>query len=98
MSQVFKSYSNIFSPINSKSKENDNNARTEDTETISISQHYGWFYTIYQLSETNILSISGDKAITDVNLFLALNYLSLKQELNEQERQKLAQQQRQRIL
>ena len=53
---------------------------------------------MYNLSETNILSITGDKAITDCNFIFVLNYLSLRTELAEQERQKLKQQRRTRIL
>jgi len=54
--------------------------------------------TLYNLSETNILSITGDKALTELNFIFVLNYLSLQHELNEEEKRRIAQQTRTKIL
>ena len=48
----------------------------------SFSQHWGWWGTIYSLSKSNILQITGDRSITDVNLMTALNYLEIDKDYN----------------
>ena len=64
----------------------------EEEEQTSISQHYGWLATLYELADTSILSITGDKAITDVNIVFVFNYLSLKNELDKEKQKRIKQQ------
>jgi hypothetical protein len=65
----------------------------------SFGEHWGWFATLYQLAETNALSITGDNSITDLNLLFALNYLEIQKDYNgeiEKEKTKQLQQSRAR--
>ena len=48
----------------------------------SFSHHWGWWGTIYQLSKSGILQITGDKSITDVNFLTAMNYLEIDKDYN----------------
>jgi hypothetical protein len=60
---------------------------SEESESGGFNSHWGWFATIYALSKTNILSITGDKSITELNLGFVLNYLAIEKDYNEIERQ-----------
>ena len=65
----------------------------------SFGEHWGWFGTLYSLSKTDALSITGDKCITDLNLLFALNYLEIDKDYNneiEKEKNKQIQQARSR--
>lgn len=46
--------------------------------------------TLHNLSETNILSITGDKALIDLNAIHCFNYLSMRSEMVEEERMRMA--------
>ncbi len=59
----------------------------EKGNTGSFDQHWGWFATLYQLSKTGILDISGGKSITELNINFVLNYLSIDKDYKELERQ-----------
>ena len=54
--------------------------------------------TLHNLSETPILSITGDKAITDLNVIHCFNYLSMRTEMVEEERLKQMSNKKTRIL
>ena len=56
----------------------------EPTSGKSFSEHWGWWGTIYNLSKSNILSISGERAITDLNLMMVLNYLEIDKDYNKE--------------
>ena len=92
--KTYGSFGNLFQPT----RQGDDRGTEPDTDKQSISAHYGWFLTLYNLSETNILSITGDKAITDLNFLFTLNFLSLQDELNTEEAKQIAQSKGQRIL
>ena len=65
----------------------------------TFSEHWGWFGTLYQLSKTSILEITGDKRITDINFIFALNFLEIDKDYNneiEKEQKKQIQQARSR--
>jgi len=95
-SEVLRKYHNIFSPVGNR--EGDDNDQQQGNKGVTLQDHYGWFLTLYNLSETNILSITGDKALTELNFIFVLNYLSLQHELNEEEKRRIAQQTRTKIL
>jgi hypothetical protein len=57
----------------------------EDTDRGSVAQHYGWWWTLYHLSKTNILSITGDEALTDINFITVLNYLQIEKDSKDEE-------------
>lgn len=59
----------------------------EKGNTGSFDQHWGWFATLYQLSKTGILDISGGRSITELNINFVLNYLSIDKDYKELERQ-----------
>lgn len=48
----------------------------------TFNQHWGWFATIYQLSKTSILTISGGKSITELNFIFVLNFLAIDKDWN----------------
>ena len=60
-----------------------------------FNKHWGWFSTIYHLSQTSILSITGDDSIPQLNFVFVLNYLAYEQDKNNREEQKRKQQERQ---
>ena len=67
----------------------------EGTEqTNGYNEHWGWFATIYHLSTTSILSITGQKSITDLNFIFVLNFLAFEQDKNQREDQARKQQER----
>lgn len=71
----------------------DDEGGDEEQNEISIGQHYGWLFTLYELAETPILHITGDKSITDINVIFVFNYLSLRQELEREKQKKMKQEQ-----
>ena len=63
----------------------------------SFGEHWGWFGSLYNLSKSNILSITGDKAITDLNLLFCLTFLEIQKDYDEEiekSRKRALQQQR----
>ena len=58
----------------------------EGTAGDSFSRHWGWWGTLYTLSKSNRLAITGDKAIVDVNFLTAINYLEIDKDFNEEVR------------
>ena len=54
---------------------------------IAFTSHWGWWATIFNLSESGILSITGDKSITDVNFITVLNYLEIQKDIDIRQRQ-----------
>ena len=77
--QLLSKYSSLFTP-QQKTEEGDD----EQSEGASFSEHWGWFATIYHLSKTSILNITGDKSITDLNFVFALNYLAIDSDYNKE--------------
>ena len=59
----------------------------QEQDEVSISKHYGWLLTLYELSETSILSITGDKSILDLNIVFIFNFLSMKNEIDRKKAQ-----------
>jgi len=55
-------------------------------ETVSktFNQHWGWFATIYQLSKSDILKVTGDTSITKLNFIFCLNYLGIESDWNQE--------------
>ena len=78
--------SQIYSPQapRDSDKGTDENPTEEKT---TIAEHYGWLYTLYSLDETNILSITGDKCLTDLNVIFVFNYMSLQHEIVQEKNQ-----------
>ena len=73
--------------------DDDDKEDIEEQDETTINQHYGWLVTLYELAETSILSITGDKSITDINIVFAFNYLSLKNEIDKDKIRKIKQEQ-----
>jgi len=65
-----------------KPQSQEGDGEDQDSEQSRFSSHWGWFATIHHLSKTSILSITGDKAITDLNFIFVLNYLAFEQDQN----------------
>ena len=70
----------------------DTDKEAESTDVGSFDKHWGWFATIYNLSETGILSITGERSITELNINFVLNYLAIQKDYNELERQAMKRQ------
>lgn len=70
----------------------DTDRETESTDVGSFDKHWGWFATIYNLAETGILSITGERSITELNISFVLNYLAIQKDYNELERQAMKRQ------
>ena len=87
--QLLSKYSSLFTPQQEREEGDD-----EQDQGTSFSEHWGWFATIYHLSKSSILNITGDKAITDLNLTFVLNYLAIDKDYNAEmvKAQKAAQQ------
>ena len=71
-----------------------------DRTTKTFSEYWGWFSTIYQLSKTNILKITGDKSVTEVNFIFTLNYLGIDKDWNNEliaEQKRAEQEARQKV-
>ena len=64
-------------------------------QTNGFSKHWGWFATVHYLSTTSILSITGQKAITELNLIFVFNFLAYEQDKNNRDEQIRKQQERQ---
>ena len=56
-------------------------------------QHYGWLFTLKELSETSILSVTGDKSLTDLNVIFVFNFMSLLVEIRKEKEQQQRQSQ-----
>jgi hypothetical protein len=78
--RILKRYAALFESPDDGDIENG-----EDGDEKSYAQHWGWFSTIYGLSKTNILSITGDNCITDLNFIFTLNYLSIDKDYKQEE-------------
>jgi hypothetical protein len=74
---ILSKYKSIFKPQVEGGEGSD-----EESEQSRFNTHWGWFATICNLAETPILSITGDKAITDLNFPFVLNYLAYQQDKN----------------
>ena len=59
----------------------------EDGDTGSYDSHWGWFATLYSLSKTSILNITGETSVTKLNINFVLNYLAIDKDNKELERQ-----------
>jgi hypothetical protein len=64
-----------------------------DFEQNTFSEHWGWFSTLYHLSKSSILTITGDKNITDLNLIFVFNYLAFEHDKNLEEQKAIKAQQ-----
>ena len=69
---LFAKYSSLFNP-GSEQKGDEGDDLQGESERFNA--HWGWFATIHHLSETSILKITGDTAVTDLNFIFVLNYL-----------------------
>tara|TARA_R110000823_G_C15908885_1_gene497575 strand:- start:1374 stop:1685 length:312 start_codon:yes stop_codon:yes gene_type:complete len=76
--QFITKYSSLFDSQKQAGEEDDDGQDQGNT----YSSHWGWFATVYQLSKTSILTITGDKSITDLNFAFVLNYLSIEKDYN----------------
>ncbi len=61
----------------SDTKQEGDNEDNGEGNTGSFDGHWGWFATLYSLSQTGILNITGENSITELNLNFALNYLAI---------------------
>lgn len=52
------------------------------SEPKTFGEHWGWFATFHQLSKTDVLKITGDKSITELNFVFSLNYLGIEKDWN----------------
>ena len=76
----------------------DEDSGTSDPK--SFEEHWGWFATIYQLSKTSILNITGNKSITELNFIFVLNFLAIDKDWNKEmikEQKKQEREARQRV-
>jgi len=73
---------------------NDERSDEEKLQDLkSISAHYGWLYIIHELAKSPVLSITGDKCVTDLNTIFAFDYLSMLAEITIEKNEQLRQQQ-----
>jgi hypothetical protein len=79
---VFKQYKSLFGKSDTASEEH------EQTDGPTFEQHWGWFSTVYRLSQTPILNITGDKSIPELNFVFVLNYLSIDKDYNMEQEKK----------
>ena len=76
-------FTDLFQSKSNKGDEQE----SEETNTGSYASFWGWFSTLYSLSKTNILSITGETSITKLNINFVLNYLAIEKDYKELERQ-----------
>lgn len=76
---LFNKYSLFGEQTDDKEEEED---RFND-DGIAFTSHWGWWATIFNLSESGLLSITGDKSVTDVNFITVLNYLEIQKDVQE---------------
>lgn len=67
----------------------------EDEPTDGFYEHWGWAATIFELSDSSILSVTGDTSIPKLNFVFVLNWLAYHQDKNQREEQRRKQQERQ---
>ena len=77
---ILSKYESLFRQEEQDTEERERNVDEEDIRDFD--QHWGWFATIYQLSKTNILSITGKTSITELNFPFVLNYLAIEKDYN----------------
>ena len=82
-SDVTKRFSVLYPNYSDDSKEGDD---TDAGQSNSISNHYGWLYTLKAIGEGPLL-ITGKKSILELNIIFLLNWMSMEKEIQiEQER------------
>jgi len=55
-----------------------------ETNGTSYGEHWGWWGTLYSLAKTDILKITGDRKLTDLNFITTLNYLEIDKDYNKE--------------
>ena len=75
-----------------RQQEAENGADQRDESEDDFTGHWGWFATVYRLSKSTILKITGDNAVTDVNFIFTLNFLAYEHDINSIEERKRKQQ------
>ena len=71
----------------SDTKQEGDNEDNGEGNTGSFDGHWGWFATLYSLSQTGILNITGETSITKLNIYFVFNYLAIDKDYKELERQ-----------
>ena len=72
-----------YSLFETNDKQEDGVSSANIDERSAFNTHWGWWATIHRLSETGILSITGDNCVTDVNFITVLNYLEIQKDIDE---------------
>ena len=72
--KVIEQYKQLF--------ETDGETDDNEGDGPTFGSHWSWFGTVYSLSKTNILSITGDKSIFELNYVFVLNYLAIQMDYN----------------
>jgi hypothetical protein len=66
-----------FSELFKDTKNGEDDQAVGEANDGSFDTYWGWFATLYSLAKTNILSITGENSIVDLNLNFVLNYLAI---------------------
>jgi hypothetical protein len=82
--RIYKHYNTLFN-----GERVEETGGSTDSESKSFAEHWGWFATIYNLAQSSILNITGDKSITDLNFIFVLNYLAIDQDAKKEEERQL---------
>jgi len=84
-SDVTSRFSSLFPKHDQEGEEGDVSSNREGP---SIAEHFGWLFVLRNLSP-QILKITGDKSLLDVNIIFLFNYMAMELDIrNEEERER----------
>jgi len=89
LQSVISRFPNLYPPELEKANEGD-----DDEGDKSIQEHYGWFYTLYELGKSPILSAGGENNVLSLNVIYVLNYLSMLKDIELEKAKQMREQQR----
>lgn len=89
---VTKRFSSLFPQYEQGAEEGDDQ---DARKGPSISQHFGWLYILRNISP-QILSITGDKSLLDINIIFLFNYMAMELDIQNEEDRIRRQQEMQR--